>query len=132
MPIVQPPSNVQHFIQQLSQPQPMRRGSLGQRYVACGKANCSCADNPVQRHGPYFSLTCKKSGQSRYRLLNSEQAKLARTQIEAGRNFRKSIDDYWDACERWADTQLENPKAADEAAKKGASKNSSKKEFSRK
>ncbi len=37
--------------------------------------------------------------------------------------FRKQVEAYWQACERWADAQLDSPEAASqEAAKKGGSK----------
>jgi hypothetical protein len=36
----------------------------------------------------------------------------ARQQIAAGRQFRAQIDDYWEACEEWADTQLQLSPAA--------------------
>jgi hypothetical protein len=44
-------------------------------------------------------------------------------QIDAGRKFRRQVDDYWEACEQWADRQLEDSAAASpEAAKRGRSK----------
>jgi hypothetical protein len=47
-------------------------------------------------------------------------------QIEAGRRFRRQVDDYWEACEQWADRQLEDSAAASpKAAKKGRSKRTS-------
>ena len=122
MLLSQVPSEVLCFIRELSESKPMRRGCLGQRYVVCGKTTCPCSDDPKQRHGPYFNLTYKKFGHSHYKLLNSEQAEIVRVQIDRAHKFRKCIDDYWDACERWADQELTDTQAADEATKKGASK----------
>jgi hypothetical protein len=56
--------------------------------------------------------------------VSAEQAETVRSQIEAGQEFRKHVEAYWQACEEWADAELEPPEAAseDEAAKKGASR----------
>jgi hypothetical protein len=74
-----------------------------------------------------------EGGKTRSRYLNADQAALARRQVEAGHEFRKQIEAYWEACERWADAELETPQAAsDGAAKKGASKRRSKPRSARK
>jgi hypothetical protein len=70
---------------------------------------------------------------TRSRYLSADQAALARRQVEAAHEFRKQIEAYWEACERWADAELETPQAAsDGAAKKGASKRRSKPRSARK
>ncbi|MGA2647578.1 MAG: hypothetical protein ABSF15_22985 [Candidatus Sulfotelmatobacter sp.] len=54
-------------------------------------------------------------------------------QIAAGRKFRSQVDDYWEACEQWADRQLEDSAAASqEAAKKGGAKRTSRPRLSKK
>src|SRR5450755_4466763 len=106
------PLRVRQFASELAQPQPMRRGSVSERAIRCGKANCACADDPKARHGPYPSLTQAVGGKTRSRFLTAEQAVVARQQIAAGRRFRAQIDDYWEACEEWADTQLQLSPAA--------------------
>jgi hypothetical protein len=100
----------------------MRRGSLSERTIRCGKAGCACADNPKARHGPYHSLTQAVGGKTRSRFLTGEQAAVARQQISTGREFRGHVDAYWEACEQWADAQLEPAPAAPpgEAEKKGS------------
>ena len=87
--------------------QPMRRGSLSERYVKCGKPGCACAEDPQARHGPYYSLTRAVGGRTRSRFLNPEEAQRAREQIERGQQFRRQVEAYWAACEQWADAQLE-------------------------
>ena len=117
------PAAVREAVARLTEPRPMRRGSLSERYMKCNKSGCPCAEHPQARHGPYFSLTRGVGGSTRSRLLSAGQAKVARGQIEAGRQFRKEVEEYWDACERWANAQLEAPEAtSQEAAKKGGSK----------
>jgi hypothetical protein len=127
------PSRVRQLADELARPQPMRRGSLSERTIRCGKAGCACADNPKARHGPYHSLTQAVGGKTRSRFLTDEQAPVALQQIATGRQFREHIDAYWEACEQWADAQLEpKPEApAGEAEKKG-SRRSSKPTSSRK
>ena len=111
---------------QLGQAQPMRRGSVSERYVKCSKPGCDCATDATARHGPYFSWTRKvgKATQSRY--LSAQQAQLVEQQIQAGRAFRRDLEALWELCEQWADAQLE-PLETDspQVGKKGGSKRGS-------
>ena len=101
----------------------MRRGSLSERTVKCGKPGCCCGEDPDARHGPYFSLTRAVKGKTQSRFLSSEQAALVRQQIEAGQQFRATVDALWDQSEAWADSQLDGSStstaSAEEAEKKG-------------
>jgi hypothetical protein len=107
----------------LAEAKPMRRGVVGERYMKCGKASCACHQDGGARHGPYFALTRGVAGATRSKYLTAEQAVEARRQVEAGREFRRRVDAYWEVCEQWADAELDAPEAASqEAAKKGASK----------
>jgi len=117
------PLDVRSLATQLADPRPMRRGSVSERFVKCNRAGCRCADRPDARHGPYFSVSRVVKGKTRSRWLDAEQAKLVREQVEAGQQFRTHVETYWQACERWADAQLEAPEATShEAAQKGGSK----------
>mgnify|MGYP003456238978 CR=1 FL=1 len=40
-------------------------GSVGERYLTCGKANCRCKADPPQRHGPYTEYTRKLAGKTK-------------------------------------------------------------------
>ena len=131
MPQRATPSAVGELASELAKPRPMRRGSLSERSMKCGKPECRCQQDPQARHGPYYSLTRAEGGTTRSRYLTAEQAAVARQQVEAGQEFRKQVEAYWQACEQWADAQLEAPEAASqEAAKKGASKGDSKRRSS--
>ena len=117
------PSSIRELAAVLSQPQPMRRGSVSERTMKCGKAGCLCQEDPKARHGPYYSLTRPMAGKTHSRYLSPEQAELARQQIEQGHKFREQVEQYREACEQWADAQLERSQAASrEAAEKGSSK----------
>ncbi len=127
MPREAVPAAVRELATELAKPRPMRRGSVSERSMKCGRKQCRCQHDPQARHGPYYSLTRAEGGKTRSRYLTAEQAALARQQVEAGQEFRKQVEAYWQACEQWGDAQLEAPEAASrEAAKKGASKRRSK------
>lgn len=126
------PSSVRELATVLSQPKPMRRGSISERAMKCGKASCPCQQDPKARHGPYYSLTRPVAGKTQSRYLSREQAALAREQIEQGHKFQEQVEQYREACEQWADTQLEGSQVATEAAEKGGSQWSSKRKSSRK
>ncbi len=59
------PARVRDLAMQMVQAQPMRRGSVSERYVKCSKPGCRCVTNPKARHGPYFSLTRGVGGRTR-------------------------------------------------------------------
>ncbi|MBV6430595.1 MAG: hypothetical protein IANPNBLG_00710 [Bryobacteraceae bacterium] len=109
--------------QHLADPRPMRRGSVGERFMKCSKPNCACATDPDARHGPRYSLTSTVRGKTQSRYLSAEQAEVAREQIEAGKQFQHHVDRYWEVCQQWADQQLDGPPAATttaEAVKDGS------------
>ena len=35
---------------------PLIQGTPGEVFRTCGKKNCKCADDPSERHGPYFVI----------------------------------------------------------------------------
>jgi hypothetical protein len=86
--------------------------------------------------GPPWSLpglTQAVGGKTRSRFLTPEQTAVAQQQVAAGRQFRQKVDSYWEACEEWADAQMEFPPAASSGeAKKRGSKQKSKTRSSRK
>lgn len=117
------PTAVRALAAQIADAKPMRRGSVSERFVKCNRQGCRCTDRPECRHGPYFSVSRVVRGKTKSRWLDAEQAKLVRTQVEAGLEFRKHVEAYWQACEQWADAELDSSEAASqEAAKKGGSK----------
>ena len=61
------PGPVRELAARLGQSQPMRRGSLSERYVKCGKPGCGCAEDPKARPGPYYSLPRAVGGRTRSR-----------------------------------------------------------------
>lgn len=119
----QVPEAVRVLAEILSQPRPMRRGSLGERWIKCGKERCACARDEAARHGPYWSLTRNQDGRTHSRRLTAEQAKTVREQLAAGQLFREQIETFWQACEAWADAELER-ETSREAEKRGSRQSS--------
>ena len=118
------PESVRLLAEQLSQPRPLRRGSLGERYLKCGKPNCACATREEARHGPYFSLTRVVGGRTRSRRLTAQQAERVREQLAAGQQFRRQVEAYWQASEEWAEAELDVTAAAEAAEKRGSGRSS--------
>jgi hypothetical protein len=114
------PEPVRVLAEQLSQPRALRRGSLGERFLKCGKPNCACATREEARHGPYFSLTRVVAGRTQSRRLTATQAERVRQQLAAGQEFRRQVEAYWQASEHWADDQLDQAAAAEAAEKRGS------------
>lgn len=88
------------------EPVAIRRGSVSERFMTCGKHACPCHKSPEAKHGPYFSLTRQVHGSTRSRYLSAEQAARAQEQIQAGREFRDAVELFWEACEKRADAEL--------------------------
>ena len=116
------PTVVRQRAATLGEARAIRRGSLSERFMKCGKAGCPCHKSPEARHGPYFSLTRQVAGRTRSRYLSAEQADRAREQIRAGRQFRDAVEVYWTDCEELADAEPKALSASDgEAREKGGS-----------
>ena len=125
------PAAVRDLARQLSEPQPMRRGTLSTQYLRCNKPGCACAERPGARHGPYHRVVRVVQGRTQSRHVPAARVEALRRQVEAGQQFRQHVEAYWQACEHWADAALDAPEAASkEAAKKGASKRPSKRRSS--
>lgn len=119
------PKEVDRLAAQLAQPRAMRRASVSERWMKCNRTACGCGEQAEARHGPYYSVTWAQEGHTRSRLVSAEQAALVKEQIAADREFRKAVEAYRKASERWADAQLaeiEEQAASTGAAKKGGSK----------
>ena len=117
------PAAVRDLARQLAEPRSMRRGSLAVRYMKCNKPGCLCAVRPDARHGPYYSVVRVVDGKTCSRHVPAAKGDLLRQQVQAGQQFRQQVETYWQACERWADAQLDAPEAtSQEVAKKRGSK----------
>jgi len=68
----------------LMKPKAMRSGSVVKQYMFCGKASCACHRDPQKKHGPYYYLSYKEGGKSRYKYLG----KATSPEVERARNYQ--------------------------------------------
>jgi len=108
-------------------PRPLRRGSITNRYVKCGKPGCPCADDPEARHGPYPSFATVVDGRTKTRHLSEEEAEVVSRQIEDCRRMREEFEAFLAECERCADRELEAVRQA--RAEKGGFKRRSRRQL---
>jgi Family of unknown function (DUF6788) len=73
-----------HLESQLMKPKQMRIGSVVKQYMFCGKASCACHREPQKKHGPYYYLSYKEKGKSRYKYLG----KATSAEVERARNYQ--------------------------------------------
>lgn len=113
---------------ELAQVGDMRPGSLVERYRRCGKPNCHCAQEDEAGHGPSFSVTHAVEGKTVTKIIPAHAVETTRQQIDEYHRFRGLGQKLVEASERLCDAQLRMPDEAvsQEAAKKGASRRSSK------
>ena len=64
------------------------RGSITERWLTCGRADCECATNPHARHGPYLYWTSKEKGHSVAKLLHPPESEILQEWV----NNRKEVD----------------------------------------
>ncbi len=121
------PPRVAQLSSALSQPKPMRRGTINERRMKCGQPHCPCQHDPKARHGPYYTVTQAVRGKTRTRYVSEEQLPTIRRQIQAGREFRQQVEAYREACEQWADEELGHSSGLSvEGAEKKGSRRASK------
>jgi len=64
----------------------VRAGTLGRRFMRCGKPDCRCKADPPTLHGPYYQWTWKVHGKTRSKWLTAAQATRC---AEWQRNYRQ-------------------------------------------
>jgi uncharacterized protein DUF6788 len=65
----------------------MVQGGLSETFRRCGKATCSCHDDPAARHGPHLYLTYRDDGASRSLYVPPEHAADVRAAHDAWAAF---------------------------------------------
>lgn len=63
-------------------------GSISERWLTCGRADCECANDPRARHGPYVYWTTKEKGRSVARLLHQPESQI----LQEWLSNRKEMD----------------------------------------
>ena len=68
-------------------------GTLGARFMRCGKTNCRCKADPPILHGPYFHWTRTVAGKTVTRTLTPDQASRYQLWFDNARRLRELITD---------------------------------------
>ena len=77
------------ILRQMEQLGDMRRGSVVEQYLRCGKSPCCCKRSGHPGHGPYFTLTCKVAGKTKTRQLRAGPGlEKVRREVNAFHRFR--------------------------------------------
>lgn len=66
-------------------------GTIAVRYFTCGKPSCACAEDPNQRHGPYYHWTRKVRNKTQSRILSPSLHPLVRQAIRNRRQLDRII-----------------------------------------
>lgn len=66
-------------------------GSVAVRWFTCGKSSCACAQDPRQRHGPYYHWTRKVRNKTLSRILPPSILPLVRQAIRNRRQLNRII-----------------------------------------
>jgi hypothetical protein len=66
-------------------------GTLIERHVRCGRANCRCHADPPVLHGPYWQWTRKAAGKTITRLVPDEQLDDYRQWLDNHRKLRALV-----------------------------------------
>src|SRR5258705_5600477 len=78
------------ILRQMQQLGDMRRGSVVEQYLRCGKSPCCCKRSGHPGHGPYFALTCKVAGKTKTRQLRAGPVlEKVRREVHAFHRFRE-------------------------------------------
>jgi hypothetical protein len=83
----------QKLIEFLAQGNHVLPGSLVERTVRCGKANCRCHADPPELHGPYLQWSYTRENKRFTRWLSADQEERYRPRIDAARELRELVSD---------------------------------------
>ena len=80
-------------------------GTLIQRHVRCGRANCRCHADPPVLHGPYWQWTRKVAGKTVTRLVPDDQLDDYRQWLDNHRRLRALVAELEDLTLAIADAE---------------------------
>lgn len=100
----------------------LRRGSLVERYIPCGKPGCRCTKPGGKGHGPSYSLTRKVEGKTQTEYIRPEHVGQVRKQLENRRAFAELCQRFFEVNEEICRLRLTQASPAD--AKKNSSRRS--------
>lgn len=78
------------ILTQIQQLGDMRRGSVVEQYLPCGKPRCCCKKPGHPGHGPYFTFTRKMEGKTKTRQLRAGPLReKVRQEVDTFHRFRE-------------------------------------------
>jgi len=86
-------------------------GHLHLRTKVCGRPNCSCAQDPDARHGPYYQWSRRQDGRQLNSVITLQQAELLSRAIDNYREIQRILK-LW---EHETATEILNPDEAENA-----------------
>lgn len=109
------------ILQQISELDDFRQGSLSPRYRKCGKPYCHCAKEGSKGHGPLWMTTRSVKGKTISKAIPKDKVDTTFKQIEVFHSFQNLVHDYIETNIHICDALLEQDKqASSEAKKKGS------------
>ena len=100
----------------------LRPGTLVERFRKCGKPTCHCAREGDPGHGPVWTLVFSARGKSKTRVIPPQAVERTRAQVAEYRRLRALTAELVEVSEGLCHARLAAGRDADEAAKKGASR----------
>lgn len=110
----------------------IRRGSLYERYLKCGKPECRCFSDKAYLHGPHYSLTKKVKGKTVLRSIAKGVLELTKAQIVNCQEFRRVSEEFLAVNEEICEAKLLEPGVETDRAQKKISRRFSKTKSSEK
>ena len=108
------------ILQQISELDDFRQGSLSPRYRKCGKSYCHCAKKGSKGHGPLWMTTRSLRGKTISKAIPKEKVDTTFKQIDTFHQFQNLVHEYVETNIKICVAHLEEGKAASsEAEKKG-------------
>ena len=93
-------------------------GTLIERHVRCGRANCRCHADPPVLHGPYWQWTRKTGGKTITRLVPDDQLDNYRQWLDNDRRLRALVAELEDLTLAIADTDQQSSRRPPAPARK--------------
>lgn len=79
------------IVQQIGRIDLICSGTLTERRIVCGKANCRCATDPAARHGPYYEWTWTENGKFMHKNVSAQEAKQLQRAIDNQRAVKQLL-----------------------------------------
>ena len=112
----------EQLLEQLASVGDLRPGTLAERFRKCGKPTCHCARAGDPGHGPVWTLVFTVAGKTKNRVIPADAVARTRAQIAECKRLRSLTSELIEVSEALCHARLVAGRDAEEAAKKGASR----------